>query len=163
MNDEEFLSKTINDSRVDLDKIPAGKVMQLAKKMKASKATVCHIKQVARYPQVTQINLMRHQGTDLSPSKHKKKAFSQDHSPKQYTSEQKQVHTSEEGVPSVGIPDMWKVSNGQPRSISVSPVTSQPCVLRNKYLSNQGHPKETSYKVKKCICKKIPYVTSQKN
>ena len=42
--DEEFVSKTINDSSVHLGKFPASKVRQLTKKMEASKATVCHIK-----------------------------------------------------------------------------------------------------------------------
>ena len=73
LKDEEFLSKTINDNNVDLDKFPANKVRQLAKKMESSKATARHIKQVASDPQGPQINLMRHQCTDLPASKHKKK------------------------------------------------------------------------------------------
>ena len=60
LKDEEFVSKTINDSSIDLEKFRASKVMQLAKKMEASKATVHHIKQVESDPQVAQINLMRH-------------------------------------------------------------------------------------------------------
>ena len=47
-------------------------VRHLAKKIEASKATACHIKQGASDPQAVQINLMRHQCTDLSSSKHKK-------------------------------------------------------------------------------------------
>ena len=43
---EEFVSKTINESSVDLDKFPASKVHQLAKKYESSKATVRHIKQL---------------------------------------------------------------------------------------------------------------------
>ena len=50
LRDEEFASKTINDSSVDLKKFPASKVRQLAKKMESSKATACHIKQVAGDP-----------------------------------------------------------------------------------------------------------------
>ena len=73
LKDEEFVYKTINDSSIDLEKFPANKVRQLAKKMEASKATVHHIKQVASDPEAVQINLMRHQCTDLPPSKHKKK------------------------------------------------------------------------------------------
>ena len=57
---EEFVSKTINDGNVDLDKFPASKVRQLAKRMESSKATACHIKQVAGSPQGAQINLLRH-------------------------------------------------------------------------------------------------------
>ena len=106
--DKEFVSKTTNDSRIDLDKFPTSKVKQLAKKMEASKATVYHIEQVASYPQVTQINLMRHQWTDLPPSKSKRKALkSRWPSHKHHNSEQqvptykrkfdpKQAHTSKE-------------------------------------------------------------------
>ena len=67
------MSKTINGSSIDLEKFPASKVWQIAKMLEASKATAGHIKQVASDPQVAQINLMRHQHTDLPPSKHKKK------------------------------------------------------------------------------------------
>ena len=53
LRDEDFVSKTINECSVDLQKFPASKVRQLAKKMEASKATTCHhIKQVASDPQV---------------------------------------------------------------------------------------------------------------
>ena len=61
LKDDEFVSNTINDSRIDLGKFPASKVRQLAKKMEASKETARHIKQVASDPQASQINLMRHQ------------------------------------------------------------------------------------------------------
>ena len=71
--DEEFVSKTINEGSVDLDKFPVSKVCQLAKKMESSKATARHIKQVAGDPQVAQINLMHHQCTELSNSRYKKK------------------------------------------------------------------------------------------
>ena len=43
---------------VDLDKFPASKVHQLAKKYESSKATARHIKQVAGEKQATQIHLM---------------------------------------------------------------------------------------------------------
>ena len=73
LHDEEFVSKTINDSNVDLEEFPASKVWQLAKAMESSKATACHIKQVASDPQVVQINLMRQQHTEISSGKHKKR------------------------------------------------------------------------------------------
>ena len=73
LKDEEFVSKTINDSNIDLDKFSTSKVRQLAKMMESSKTTARHIKQVASDPQVAQINFMSHQHTDLPPSKHKKK------------------------------------------------------------------------------------------
>ena len=73
LHDEEFVSKTIYDSNVDLEKFPACKVSQLAKKMESSKVIACHIKQVAGDPQAVQINLMRHQCTEISAGKHKKR------------------------------------------------------------------------------------------
>ena len=73
LHDEELVSKTINDSNVDLEKFPASKVRQLAKKMESSKATACHIKEVASDPQASQINLMRHQHTEISTGKKKRK------------------------------------------------------------------------------------------
>ena len=73
LHDEEFVSKTINDGKMDLEKFPASKVRQLAKRMESSKATVCHIWKVAGDPQAAQINLMRHQCTELSSGKHKKR------------------------------------------------------------------------------------------
>ena len=51
--------QTINDSSIDLERFPASKVRQIAKKMKASKTTAHHIKEVASDPEVAQINLMR--------------------------------------------------------------------------------------------------------
>ena len=71
LKDEEFVSKTTNDSNIDLDKFLTSKVRQLAKMMESSKATVRHIKQVASDPQTAQSNLMRHQHKDISASKHK--------------------------------------------------------------------------------------------
>ena len=39
LRDEDFVSKTISDGSVDLEKFPASKVRQLAKKLESSKAT----------------------------------------------------------------------------------------------------------------------------
>ena len=39
LKDEVFVSKAINDSNIDLDKFPASRVRQCAKKMESSKAT----------------------------------------------------------------------------------------------------------------------------
>ena len=71
--DEEFVSRTISDGSVGLDKFPAIRVRQLAKKVESSKATVHYIKQVAGDPQAAQINLLRHQHTELPAGKYKKK------------------------------------------------------------------------------------------
>ena len=50
---------------MDLEKFQASKVWQLVKKMESYKATACHIKQVVGDSQATQINLMRHQHTEI--------------------------------------------------------------------------------------------------
>ena len=70
---DEIVSKTINVGSVNLDKFPASKVHQLAKRIETSKATARHIKQVAGDPQAAQINLMCYQCTELANSKYKKK------------------------------------------------------------------------------------------
>ena len=57
---------------MDLDRFPASKEHQLAKKYESSKVTVRHIKQVAGEMQATQIHLMRHQHTELPHGKYKK-------------------------------------------------------------------------------------------
>ena len=59
--DKDFVSRTITEESVNLEKFPASRVCQLATKFESSKATVHHIKQVAGDLQATQINLMRHQ------------------------------------------------------------------------------------------------------
>ena len=46
---------------------------QLTKKVESSKATAHHIKQVVGDPQAVQINLLRHQHTELPAGKYKKK------------------------------------------------------------------------------------------
>ena len=43
MKDEVFVTKMINEGNVNIQKFPASKVRQLAKKMESSKATVKHI------------------------------------------------------------------------------------------------------------------------
>ena len=68
-----FMSRTISDGSIDLDKFPASRVCQLAKKLESSKATVRHIKQVSGEPQVTQINLLCHQRTELPHHRYKKR------------------------------------------------------------------------------------------
>ena len=72
LHDEDFVSKTINEGSVDLDKFSASKLCQLAKKYKSSKVTARHFKQVAGKMQATEIHLMRHQCTELSNGKYKK-------------------------------------------------------------------------------------------
>ena len=71
--DEDFVSRTISDGSINLDKFPASRVCQLAKKLESSKATVRHIKQVSGKSQVAQINLLHHQRTELPQHRYKKK------------------------------------------------------------------------------------------
>ena len=74
LRDEEFVSKTISDGSVDLERFPASKVRQLAKKLESSKATAHHIKQEAGDLQAAQINLLRHQHTEIPAGKYKKRS-----------------------------------------------------------------------------------------
>ena len=69
------MSKTINDSNIDLEKFPASKVRQLAKKLESSKCTARHIKKMSSDLQATQIHLLRHQRTELPPCKAQRKQF----------------------------------------------------------------------------------------
>ena len=73
LRDEEFVSRTISDWSVDLERFSASRVRQLAKKLESSKAIAHHIKQVAGDLQAAQINLLRHQHTELPAGKYKKK------------------------------------------------------------------------------------------
>ena len=75
LNDEDIMSKTINDSNIDLEKFPGSKVRQLAKKLESSKSTTRHIKKMSSYPQATQRHQLRHQRTELPPSKAQRKQF----------------------------------------------------------------------------------------
>ena len=70
---DDFMSRTITEGSDDLDKFPASRVRQLMKKLVSAKATACHIMQVAGDPQVTQINLLWHQRTELPITRHNKK------------------------------------------------------------------------------------------
>ena len=70
--DEEFVSRTINDSNLDLDKFPASKVRQLAKKLESSKSTAKYMKQTSNEPQATQVHLLKQQCSELPPNKHQR-------------------------------------------------------------------------------------------
>ena len=73
LQDEEFVSRTISDGSVNLDKFPMSRVCQLAKKLESSKATARQIKQVSGELQAAQINLLQHQRTELPQHRYKKK------------------------------------------------------------------------------------------
>ena len=65
MKDEDFVTKTINEGNVNIQKFPASKVRQLAKKTESSKTTAKHIRQVVGDLLAAQIQLMWHQCTEL--------------------------------------------------------------------------------------------------
>ena len=73
MNDESFVSKTLNEGHVELTKFPASTVRQLAKKIESSQATAKHMKQVTRDIQAVQVNFLQLQHTEIKPSKSNKK------------------------------------------------------------------------------------------
>ena len=102
MKDEDFVTKTINEGNVNIQKFPASKVRQLAKKMETSKATAKHIRQVAGDLPVAQIQLMQHQHTELPAGNYPKRK-------KTTTARQKlqyhrilEIHTSQKPF------DLWK-------------------------------------------------------
>ena len=70
---EEFISKTINEYNIDLEKFPGSKVRQLAKKLESSKSTARHIKKMSSDPQATQVNLLMYQRTEIPPNKDQRK------------------------------------------------------------------------------------------
>ena len=129
LRDEDFVSRTISDGSVDLEKFPASRVRQLAKKLESSKATAHHIKQVAGDPQTAQINLLRHQCTVLLTGKYKKKrqpvkSKQSHHKPQSSESYHLQhntrrgltlrVHTkTKTDVPNVVTHPMWRDSSVQ--------------------------------------------------
>ena len=140
LHDEEFVSKTIYDGSVDLEKFPASGVWQLAKRMKSSKAIAKYIKQVAGDPQGVQINLMNHQHTELSSGKHKKKkSFVKSRQPSHKNASNEinkcQVITrsvlsprmyinTRRDAQSLEIQPMWKAFSSLQRNFNVKLVTS---------------------------------------
>ena len=60
-------------SNIDLEKFPVNKVRQLVKKLESSKSTARHIKPVSSEPQATQVDLLRHQRTEIQLNKSKQK------------------------------------------------------------------------------------------
>ena len=72
MKDEDYVTKTINEGNVDIQKFSMTKVRQLARKMESSKATAKHIRQVAGDLPVAQLQLMQHQHMELPTGNHTK-------------------------------------------------------------------------------------------
>ena len=76
LHDEEFVSKTISEWQCRFGEVPHKQSEAACQKLESSKATACHIKQVAGDLQAAQINLLRHQRTELPAGKYKKKRSS---------------------------------------------------------------------------------------
>ena len=182
MRDEEFVSKTISDGSVDLEKFPASKVRQLATKLESSKATAHHIKQVAGDPQAAQINLLRHQCTELPAGKYKKKRapmkpkqsnhkhqgnegyHSQAQPKKRFDT--KGVHNDKSRYSKCGDSVHIEGSSVQPRSTSVklatSLVTSPVCVTRrSKLLPSIGSQKRINYRQAEDMHMEVPHMTTR--
>ena len=72
MLDTDFMAKTINNGNTDLEQYPAAKVWQMATKLVSSKATTNHIKQqTSNMHSGAQVNVLRHNCTNLPPKKKK--------------------------------------------------------------------------------------------
>ena len=126
LKDEEFVSKTLNEGCTDLQQYPASKVRQLAKKLESSKATARHIKQATSHAQAAQINLLRHQRTELAQKKKKgqiRKYTQNDGKPQKLTIQPRPV------VPNVVIHDMPKALVAQQRSFNAKLATSMDTLL----------------------------------
>ena len=181
--DEEFVSRTISDDNVDLDKFPASRVWQLAKRMERFKVTACHIKHVACDPQAAQINLLKHQDTELPTGKYKKEKSSVKSRPsnsKQHGCESFQVqsqhkkrfdvksaHQNKDRCSKCG--DSAHVEGFQcpAKSSGVMFATSLDTLpafvtRKNKLLSNQGNQRCTSYKQVKYIPKIVSFAVNLK-
>ena len=81
-------------SNIDLEKFPASKVRQLAKKMESSKSTARHIKQVTSNPQAAQVNLYE-TSKNKPPTKQEQVETTFPSSPDQRVRRGTQVNTQE--------------------------------------------------------------------
>ena len=75
------VTKTINEGNVDIQKFPASKVHQLAKKMESSNAMAKHIQQVAGDIPAAQVQLMHHQRTQLPAGNYPRRKLPCNHKP----------------------------------------------------------------------------------
>ena len=115
--------------------------------MESSNAIARHIEQVASDPQAAQINLMRHQHTDLPVSKHKKKrSFVKPRLPSHKNDASALMHRvctrTKRDAKCVEIQQTLKVTSVQQRNfdacVVISMETSQAYVIkRNKLHSRQ--------------------------
>ena len=144
--------------------------------MEASKATVHHIKQVASDPKQPKsiwwdistqtFHQARTRRNSLSSQDHPVTSGIQVnnkcHLTRRNLIQNKHIQVEIE-VPSMEIPNMWKVSGVLPKTFSVKLVThfTRLCYKKQVFL-NQEHQKHISYKLNKCMHRKTPYTASQK-
>ena len=98
LKDETFVSKTLNEGHVELNKFPASKVRQMAKKLESSQSTARHLKKMSSKLQATQIHLLRHQRTELTPSKFQRKQIKDLNKGKLQTRNIKKISTEKESL-----------------------------------------------------------------
>ena len=151
--------------------------------MESSKTTVCHTKQIAGDPQVAQINLVRHQHTELPTGKYKKKKSSvksRQSNHKQHWSESCQVpsqHKKQFDVKSAyqnkdryskygdsahieGFQCAAKNSNAKlATSLDTLPVF---VMRKSKLISNPEDQRHTNYKQAQCMTKIVPFAVNLK-
>ena len=124
------MSKTLNEGCADLQQYPASKVRQLAKKLESSKATARHIKQATSNAQAAQINLQRHQCTELSQRRRKVTNGNNTSNPKTANHHTRNVlihhrlMAARIVAPNVVIPGMHKAFPVQQRNICARHVRS---------------------------------------
>ena len=95
MKDEDFVTKTISEGNVDIQKFSASKVRQLAKKMQSSKANAKHIRQVAGDLPAAQTQLMQHQCTELPARNYPKRKKTATARQKLQNQRSPELHTSQ--------------------------------------------------------------------
>ena len=150
--------------------------------LESSKATVHHIKQVAGDPQAVQINLLRHQNTELSAGKYKKKRplvkpkqsnHKQQRSVSYHAQAQhkkrfdpKSAHNNKDRCSKCGDTAHIEGFQCPAKNTSVKLATSldilQACVSRkSKLTSNPEDAKHISCKQVQCMQKEVPHMTTQ--
>ena len=145
------MRKTVNDSNIELNKLPASKVRQLAKKMEIFKTTAKYINQVTCNPQATQINLMCQQCTELPSSTFKRKSrhfkSRQENNKQHYEEKQRermpQVHKKYDNYERHTCQERYsKCSDSQHKEGFKCPASKHQCEKCHKY----GHFSSLCYK-----------------
>ena len=165
IKDEDFLSKTIIEGSVDLEKFPASRV-------ESSKATARHIRQVAGDLQVAQINLLWHQCTELSLGDirtHPKNTEKQPSSQFKRNYDPKLAYKNTDRCPRCGDSNHWE-GPAQQKGSSVNHATSMVTIpasvtkeaRTSKLPSKLGNLRHSNYRQAHCMHRIVPFVTNLK-